>query len=691
MEDSEHITQDPAHTQDSEQNTIETNSTNEDHAQQTQGSDDNEARSLNPVPSVPPAPFGQGEGSLHAFAPPPVFTLPPGWTQHQSPTGHPYFYNSITGQSSWVPPPPQPLAYPPPQMAPSPIPKQPTEKSPKKKAPKDKAKSMRPIPGTSWRLVTTHQGNEFYHNKETGKSSWVLPEEIREAVDKMKQEDKEREREEEEKKKRKAEEEELEAKRVKRENQEDMEITEDDFAYQLQFMDEETRRELGIEAEQSQETTEEEKRPERTSGILSEEERKEAFRQLLLESDINPFGTWEKELSKFIHDSRYTLVEKIKDRKDIFDMVCRKLIQERKSQKIDKPKSGRDQYLQLLAEETTHRTYWDDFSRRFRRDKRFTALDSAKERETLFKDHVAKLREKRKMEMKKARDDFLELLKETSEIGPNSSWRKIKQIICDDPRYEAVGSSTEREDIFYDYCRQLEDEEREERRRERERRAKEEASLRERERVVRAQKHRQLREMDNQKSAAIREEAVGQFRSLLVDFVRSHQLTWSEKRADLERDPRFHPSTLTEDERKRLFAEHTDEIYRKRVKQYQTLLDAYPLNAEWLEIRDAVREDPRTTRLTKEEKLLEELFDQYQRERQQRAIEEFLELLNESHFLEFRKKPVLDYNEIIDVLKEDKRYHALDHVPEERDKLVRNHIKKVEDRASKIKSVHVNH
>ncbi len=67
----------------------------------------------------------------------------------------------------------------------------------KKKA-KEKPKAKVPIPGTSWTRVTTNEGNVFYFEKESKKSEWSVPDEIKSEVEQLEAEEKAR-REEEEK------------------------------------------------------------------------------------------------------------------------------------------------------------------------------------------------------------------------------------------------------------------------------------------------------------------------------------------------------------------------------------------------------------------------------------------------------------------------------------------------------------
>ena len=53
--------------------------------------------------------------------------------------------------------------------------------------------------------------------------------------------------------------------------------------------------------------------------------------------------------------------------------------------------------------------------------------------------------------------DFLQLLKEQSDLDRHSRWSETKKKIDSDSRYKAVDSSTRREDWFRDYVKTLDD------------------------------------------------------------------------------------------------------------------------------------------------------------------------------------------------------------------------------------------
>jgi hypothetical protein len=110
--------------------------------------------------------------------------LPQGWTEHigpcvhstiffciykhlSGPGGQPYYYNTQTRESTYI----------------RPIPVQTTTMK------KEKPLVKTPIPGTEWLRVVTTEGNTFYSHKLRKESVWVIPEEIRSAVEGLQSEE----------------------------------------------------------------------------------------------------------------------------------------------------------------------------------------------------------------------------------------------------------------------------------------------------------------------------------------------------------------------------------------------------------------------------------------------------------------------------------------------------------------------
>ncbi|KAH6679377.1 hypothetical protein B0J14DRAFT_686429 [Halenospora varia] len=139
--------------------------------------------------------------------------LPEGWTEHKAPTGHPYYYNSSTKQSTYTRPAPPPAApFPPAPLNPaqsflqyqavgSSIPTRTIrwrgrggfqnqrggrgghERPRDRPQPVDKPKSRHAIPGCEpWVLVHTKYGRRFVYNKEKEQSYWRIPDKLKDGI-----------------------------------------------------------------------------------------------------------------------------------------------------------------------------------------------------------------------------------------------------------------------------------------------------------------------------------------------------------------------------------------------------------------------------------------------------------------------------------------------------------------------------
>ncbi len=102
--------------------------------------------------------------------------------------------------------------------------------------------------------------------------------------------------------------------------------------------------------------------------------------------------------------------------------------------------------------------------------------------------------------------------------------------MTEDPRYDAVGSSSLREQLFHAYSRSLASEpeaehEGEEKRRAREKKERAVASLQERERTVQEAKVQANRELHRSRIGAGKEDGEREFGSLLVQAIREHDVS----------------------------------------------------------------------------------------------------------------------------------------------------------------------
>ncbi|ORX36775.1 hypothetical protein BD324DRAFT_467240 [Kockovaella imperatae] len=722
-------------------------------------------------PPGPPAgaPFqaqpGMGFPAYGAFPPPPPTLmpnfappLPPGWTEHLAPDGRTkYYYNSNTKESTYT----RPTFI----ANGNAVASSSTAEAPKKKK-KEKAKDKVSIPGTTWQRIKTNEGNVFYFEKESKRSEWTIPEEIKvevEALEKDEQEaaaalarekeleeeriraeieaEKKRIREEvEANRKRKAEETAASAKRAKTdgddeggERREEEEETygpadeQDEAAWMkavaAEFAEADAKAQEDR-AEDAQHTKEEEQAaaqkvfavPDKVNVSL--EEGKALFRALLAEKDISPFTPWDQSLPLFINDPRYILLSSAKDRREVYEDYCRDVGRARRLGKATKTTESdpEKEYKALMREQVTStRTRFDDFKRQWKRDKRFYSYGrDDREREKTFKVHLRELGERKRADAQRAETDFNELLAET-DIKPDSVWSNVKKGISSDPRYDAVGSSSLREELYNTHVKKLESvpaDETPEQAAERKLKARQEkaaASLKERESRVKEEQGRMAKEMDKSRAGAGREEAQRLFGSLLVDQVRDHEIPWTQAVQFLSADPRFNHPSLSSHDKQRMFGEHVTRISSKRSNALHSLFEAnFPsLDTSYESVYPHIIDDPLVKRLQLSPDALEARFDEWKQSRLADARRDFDEMLGDNSFVDFwskmRKKTLdeeaakvkedemddgeglgeggdaditalgrqINLEEIKSVLRRDKRYRQFDHIPEQREQWIR--------------------
>ncbi|KAG1779704.1 Hsp90 protein-domain-containing protein [Suillus placidus] len=712
---------------------------------------------------------------MNSFSAPP---LPPGWTEHVGPAGQPYYYHAGTRESTYVRPLP---AFP---IIPQAIIPQPPKK-------KEKPLVKTPIPGTEWLRVKTTEGNVFYSHKAKKQSVWTVPEEIKDAVEafegaeehedaqKQQQEAKEKEiqklgfEEEQELKriktemqglvKRKAEEPQpldevviSKKARVEEDEGEEEEGEDDDESEEEEEWQREAAVQLAAEAEEEKKRLEEEARfaqevevteakkmqesersqlnmPDRVD--LSIEEAKALFKTLLREKDISPLHPWDTSLPLFISDPRYVLLPSVSARRDAFDEYCRDRARELRQQNVKKEKADanpKEEYDRLLSQEVkSTRTSWSEFRRTWKKDRQFYGWGrDDREREKRFKEYLKELGQKKRMVAEKAEADFFSLLRESGVVRSDSLWKDVKRKLSHDARYDAVGSSSLREELFQTFLKahgsssshsastQVKDETSTEEDAEQKRRDKKEQALKEREQKVRADRSRMDAEIGRSKMGLNLEEGEREFRTLLTDAVRDPQATWESIRPQLQTDPRFNNSPLPVNQQLHLFHAHMSQLQMKHLAGLHLLFQAHapslatPLSA--LPLESMLKSLP-VTKLAFDTRGLQQEYEKWQRERTYECRKAFDEMLAENSFVEFWGRlgkiggegaeggvkaddlgedegegfggkvdmkalaKSVDLSDIEKVLKNDKRYIMFEHVAAQRERWLRDYVAVAQD------------
>lgn len=483
--------------------------------------------------------------------------LPPGWTEHKAPSGHTYYYNASTKESTYkrpgvpVPEAPPAAAFPQPQLPnlsnpavanaylaqynppPARAPERRERDHRPKPQPTDKPRSKEAIPGCEpWVLVYTKYGRRFAYHPGKGASYWRIPEKVMGGVlelDRARVAAKARGEGAEKEAEGKAQAgDSTEAKPVKKEEPakapaggeqddsseyEEVEVTDDEDADEDEHRskrqrtedapepdltaEEELAMQLELMAqEQDQGDYEDEEMPE-----FTEDDARALFTDLLADHKINPYSPWENliEQDPLVTDPRWTALPTSKARRAVWEAWSKDKIQELKAAKAREEKPDpRAEYVAFLEKHASTRLYWPEFKRKFRKEGCMRGFElSDKEREKWYREYVGKL----KLPQATLKSDLTTLLKSLPLATLNSSTppTSLPPQIRGDARYAALPPSV-RDPLLEAYIQSLppapgtdEAAAEEEARRAADARRRREAALEERDRIVEARKREEER------------------------------------------------------------------------------------------------------------------------------------------------------------------------------------------------------
>ncbi|GMH07074.1 hypothetical protein Nepgr_008914 [Nepenthes gracilis] len=308
------------------------------------------------------------------------------------------------------------------------------------------------------------------------------------------------------------------------------------------------------------------------------EERIIQFREMLKERGVAPFSKWEKELPKIVFDPRFKAIPSYAERRSLFEHYVRTRAEEERKEKRAALKAAMEGYRQLLEEaneDIDYNTDYQTFKKKWSHDPRFEALDR-KERELLLNERVLPLKRAAEENAQAARAaaafSFKSMLQEKGDITTSSRWSRVKDSLRDDPRYKAV-KHEEREYLFNKYISQLKAADDEAERVAKVKR-EEQDKLKERERELRKRKEREEQEMERVRLKVQRKEAVASYQALLVETIKDPEASWKESKPKLEKDPQRRASNpdLDQSDLEKLFRKHTKLLYERCVHEFRALL-----------------------------------------------------------------------------------------------------------------------
>ncbi|GAX86158.1 hypothetical protein CEUSTIGMA_g13571.t1 [Chlamydomonas eustigma] len=241
-------------------------------------------------------------------------------------------------------------------------------------------------------------------------------------------------------------------------------------------------------------------------------EAKTAFKELLASVKCHSEWTWEHALKLIVNDPRYGALKSLGEKKQCFNEYIIQRRNEEKEEERKRIKQAREDFLQLIMDSTevklTH-SYrrakeifedeprwkaeaktafkellasvkchsewtWEHALKLIVNDPRYGALKSLGEKKQCFNEYIIQRRNEEKEEerkrIKQAREDFLQLIMDSTEVKLTHSYRRAKEIFEDEPRWKAV-PEREREELFHEGQKEKDRREKEEKKADKKRKA----------------------------------------------------------------------------------------------------------------------------------------------------------------------------------------------------------------------------
>ncbi|GAB2293747.1 hypothetical protein Dimus_038273 [Dionaea muscipula] len=121
---------------------------------------------------------------------------------------------------------------------------------------------------------------------------------------------------------------------------------------------------------------------------------------------------------------------------------------------------AKNAFKSLLESANVHADWtWDQAMRVIINDERYSALKTLGERKQAFNEYLGQRRkqetEERRIRQKKAKEEFIIMLEESTELTSSMRWSKAIPLFEDDDRFKAVERPRDREELFENYLVEL--------------------------------------------------------------------------------------------------------------------------------------------------------------------------------------------------------------------------------------------
>ncbi|XP_028796082.1 LOW QUALITY PROTEIN: pre-mRNA-processing protein 40A-like [Neltuma alba] len=195
-------------------------------------------------------------------------------------------------------------------------------------------------------------------------------------------------------------------------------------------------------------------------------EAKNAFKALLESANVQSDWTWEQTMREIINDKRYNALKTLGERKQAFNEYLGQRKKLEAEERRMRQKKAREEFSKMLEEckELTSSTRWSKAATMFENDERFKAVERPRDREDLYESYMVELERKEKEqaaeEHRRNIAEFRKFLESCDFVKVYSQWRKVQDRLEDDERCLRL-EKIDRLLVFQDYIRDLEKEEEE--------------------------------------------------------------------------------------------------------------------------------------------------------------------------------------------------------------------------------------
>ncbi|KAL8144374.1 hypothetical protein V2J09_017406 [Rumex salicifolius] len=189
-----------------------------------------------------------------------------------------------------------------------------------------------------------------------------------------------------------------------------------------------------------------------------------AFKELLESANVESDWTWEQVMRLIINDKRYGALRSLAERKQYLSQRKKQEADERRA----RHKKARDEFRRMLEEciEMTSATRWSKAVSIIGDDERFKAVERSRDREDIFVDYMSELEKKERAkaaeEHKRNISEYRQFLESCDFIKASSQWRKVQDRLETDERCGRL-EKIDRLEIFQEYVHELEKQEEEQR------------------------------------------------------------------------------------------------------------------------------------------------------------------------------------------------------------------------------------